>query len=70
MLIVQPYQKICVECNSFLEPVVFADPDINPKQTGNPWKCNKCGKMYGVKDEMTYSEHIEMIKKYYMKENK
>ncbi len=66
MKLVMPWQKVCPECEEFMEPTIFANPEDNPKELGNPWEC-KCGNLMGCKDGSSYAEHMEMIRKHYLK---
>ncbi len=68
MQIIMPWQKTCPDCSNFLRPRIYADPNMDPRKSGNLWECNKCNKFF-VNHDISYKEHIELIKKYYMKDN-
>lgn len=68
MQIVMPWQKTCPNCEEYMKATIFVSPDINPREVGNPWKCEKCDEIFVCKDGLSYMEHIEIVKKYYLKE--
>lgn len=66
MIVLMPWQKSCHSCvDTYLEPEICANPNIDPRKEGNPWSCPKCGEMY-VSREMSYYEHLQMMQKYYL----
>lgn len=67
-LIIGNEAKHCPKCGELMKPTIFANPDLDPNELGNPWKC-KCGEIVGCKDGTTYSEHIELIQKKYLKKD-
>ena len=55
-------EKICPSCHVKMEAEIFSDPKINPRETGNPWKCQNCKEIYGCKDGTTYYDHVLLVR--------
>ena len=64
-IILNGEKKHCPKCFNFMQPTIYADPELDPKELGNPWKC-ECGTISEFKDGTSYSDHIKLIQKKYL----
>jgi hypothetical protein len=63
--IVEEGEHVCPKCHVKMDPKIYANPDINPRVSGNPWQCPECKILYGVKDGLAYIDHIKLIEQKY-----
>jgi len=67
IIIVEEGEHLCPKCHIKMEAVIYANPNLRPKEIGNPWQCPKCKEVYGIKDGKTYWEHLQLVERKYCK---
>ena len=62
MHLIFPNEKMCPNGCGKLEPVIYANPDHDPRKLGNPWQCPVCGEIFGCKDGTSYLVHVQLVR--------